>query len=415
MTAPVRLNSQQGYTVYCLNCGAAQAPEALRCAVCSGSLAFRYERDFETDAGFPNSMWRYWRLLPVGSPGEVVTLQEGGTPLLASRAHPARQLWYKDETRNPTGSHKDRALAVALSHAKALGCKTSVVVSSGSTGIANAAASARAGIQAVVVVARGVPEERLYPAYALGAHIIEVDAEVDTIVERVGELGASGQIYVSSTARSSNPYQAEGSKTIAYEIVEQLGAPPDWVVVPVGGGGTVAGVWRGFEDLRVLGRIDRCPRILGVVARGYDAIARALHDDLPDPMSVFGPEYVAPPTILVKIAHVYPPDGVEGLAALRDSGGVALVISEPEALEAQRRVAAEEGLYVEPSSAAAVAAYAKADAAGTIAAHETVVVLMSGSGFRETFVSSRRQPLEREVVTVDQMPDLLLDLQQKAM
>jgi threonine synthase len=291
----------------------------------------------------------------------------------------------------------------------------SVVVSSGSTGIANAAASARAGIRAVVVVARGVPEERIYPAYALGAHIIEVDAEVDTIVERIGELGASGQIYVSSTARSSNPYQAEGPKTIAYEIVEQLGAPPDWMVVPVGGGGTVAGIWRGFEELRALGRIDKCPRILGVVASGYDAIARALHDDLADPMAVFGPEYAAPPTILVKIAHVYPPDGVEGLAALRDSGGAAIVISEAEALEAQRRVAVEEGMYVEPSSAAAVAAYNDARATGVIGQDERVVVLMSGSGFRETFVSAQRRPVQRGQVNLQAMPDLLSDLQLQAM
>jgi threonine synthase len=295
-----------------------------------------------------------------------------------------------------------------------LGRKMSVVVSSGSTGIANAAASARAGIRAVVIVARGVPQERIYPAYALGALIIEVDAEVDTIVERIGELGSRQEIYVSSTARSSNPYQAEGPKTIAYEIVDQLGAAPDWVVVPVGGGGTVAGVWRGFEELRALGRIDNCPRILGVVARDYDAIARALHDDLADPMAVFGPEYVAPPTILVKIAHVYPPDGVEGLAALRNSGGVARVISETEALAAQRRVAAEEGLYVEPSSAAAVAAYDQAHASGAIGEDETVVVIMSGSGFRETFVSAERQPVIREGVSLQGMLDLLLDLQRKA-
>lgn len=395
------------FNIHCLACQRDQPPHAVRCESCGGALGFQYDaEDLVVDARF-DSMWRYWQLLPVESPDELVTLGEGGTPLLKRRSMPTGRHWLKDETRNPTGSHKDRPLAVALTHARRLRRGVSVVVSSGSTGIANAALSARAGIEAVVVVARGVPAPRVYPAFALGASVVEVDAEVDTIVERVACLGRSGVIYDSSTARSSNPYQAEGAKTIAYEVVEQLGDAPDWMVVPVGGGGTVAAIWRGFADLLRLGRIQRPPRLLGVVAAGYHAIEVALERGLDDPNVVFPPDHVAAPTILVKVAHVFPPDGVEGVAALRASGGAALVITDEDALAAQRRVGREEGLFVEPSSAAAIAGLDRAIELGMIDSSETVVTLLSGSGFRESFMSAERTPLESRAADIDELEAVL--------
>lgn len=395
------------YLVYCLGCGNEQALGALRCGNCGGSLSFQYERTFDVDPRFPDSMWRYWKYLPVMSPDEIVTLAEGGTPLLRSRAIGTPRLWFKDETRNPTGSHKDRALAVAVTHARATGRPLSVVVSSGSTGISNAALSARAGIHPVVVVARDVPEERIYPAFALGATIVQVDSDVDSVVEHIGQLGASGEVYVSSTARSSNPYQAEGPKTIAYEIIEQLGEVPDWVVVPVGGGGTVAGIWRGFQELLRVGRAERTPRLLGVVAAGYDAIARAMAEQIPDPGDVYPKSYSAPQTLLVKIAHVFPPDGVEAIEALRDSGGEAIVVDDSAALTAQAWLGSEEGLYVEPSSAATLAGLERARQSSLIDDDATVVMILSGSGFRESFVTSPRRPLDRIAVSIDDMPAVL--------
>src|SRR4051794_33842176 len=225
-------------------------------------------------------MWRWWPLLPVDNPDGIVSLGEGGTPLLPSRV--LRATSFKDESRNPTGSHKDRPLAVAMTHARALGREVAVVVSAGSTGIANAAMAARAGMRSVAFVPRGTPAERLYPVYALGSTVVVVDDEVDPIVDRLAAMAQDGDVYVSSTARSSNPYQAEGTKTIAYELAEQ-GGVPDWVVVPVGGGGTVAGIWRGFRDLQRLGWIDRVPRLLGVVARDYNALEVAFERGLDDP------------------------------------------------------------------------------------------------------------------------------------
>lgn len=404
---PTDAGVDMSYIVYCLACGNEQAPGALRCENCAGSLGFRYERSFDVDPRFPDSMWRYWKYLPVTAPDQIVTLAEGATPLLRSRAIGTPQLWFKDETRNPTGSHKDRALAVAVTHARAIKRPLSVVVSSGSTGISNAALSVRAGIHPVVVVAGSIPDERIYPAFALGATIVQVDADVDSVVEYIARLGASGEVYVSSTARSSNPYQAEGPKTIAYEVVEQLGEVPDWVVVPVGGGGTVAGIWRGFQELLRVGRIERTPHLLGVVAAGYDAIAQAMAGQISDPSDVYPRSYAGPPTLLVKIAHAFPPDGVEAAEALRDSGGEAIVVDESEALAAQARLGSEEGLYVEPSSAVALAGLERARQSSLIDDDAMVVMILTGSGFRENFVTSPRRPLDRMVVSIDDIPSVL--------
>ena len=394
---------------YCCACGAEQSAERLTCFACSGPLNFRYDRPLEADPRFTRSMWKYWRRLPIASPDDIVTLAEGATPLLESRVA-VGHVWLKDETRNPTGSHKDRALAVALTHAKAIGRRASVVVSAGSTGISNAAASARAGLRSVVVVGRGVPDERIYPAFALGAAIVEVDAEIDLVIERVAELGAGGRIYVSSTARTSNPYQAEGPKTIAYEIVEELGEAPEWVVVPVGGGGTVAGIWRGFLDLHAAGRIRQLPRLLGVVAAGYDAIARAFREPGREPDEIYPLGHVAPPTILAKIAHVFPPDGSEALDALRRSAGGSVVVTEYDAIAAQRQIGRDEGLYVEPSSAAAIAGLERARRDGLIDDGDRVVVILSGSGFRESFASASWRPLERITAGLAGMTELLVAL-----
>jgi threonine synthase len=221
-------------------------------------------------------MWRYYPLLPIADTDAVVSLGEGGTPLLRSTVHPAAEVYLKDETRNPTGSHKDRQVCVAINHARSLGRTTSVLVSSGSTGIANAAYCARAGMRSIVFMAEGVPADRVYPVYALGSTVVEVRGQVDALIARLNELAVQRGLYHSSTARICNPYQAEGAKTIAFEIVEDLGRVPDWVVVPLGGGGTLAAMWRAFSELSDRSMIGRLPRMAGVTPRSFNALERAL-------------------------------------------------------------------------------------------------------------------------------------------
>jgi threonine synthase len=401
------------FEIYCLRCGAVQDEEAARCDTCGGTLGFRYDYEaVEWDERFRGSMWRYRGLLPVADPDAIVTLGEGGTPLLVSRSFTGSRVYLKDETRNPTGSQKDRPLALAITHAREIGKNASIVVSSGSTGISNAALAARAGMRSIVVVAAGAPEERIYPVFALGATLLEADGQVDEVIERVEEAARDHGFYVSSTCRTSNPYQAEATKTIAYEIIEDLGRSPDWVVVPVGGGGTVAGIWRGFRDLQELGRISSPPRLLGVVASDYNAleVGYGLGTETADePFSFIAPGHRPPPTILVKIAHVYPPDGAEALQAVRASGGSFVSVTDEDALDAQFELGRREGLYVEPSSAAVLTAIQRTVERGDVGGDETVVVILSGAGFRETFVSLERRPLEKQPVALDELPETLAE------
>lgn len=360
------------------------------------------------DAAAPG-IWRYRAQLGLPAGTESVSLGEGGTPLHVSRGG-GESLLLKDETRNPTGSHKDRALAVALAHARAIGAHRSVVVSSGSTGVSHAAYAARAGIASTVLVPRGTPAGRLIPLLALGSTVLTVDSTVDGAIAATERLAAEHDLYLSSTCRSSNPHQAEGPRTIAYEIAEQLGDAPDWMVVPVGGGGTIAAIWRGFCELRAFGRVSRCPCLLACVPATHDVLARAARSPeraaelLAEADARSGSE---PATVQVKTAHMRPLDAEEALAAIGESNGTVLAVEDDAALDAQRRFGAAEGIYIEPSSAAAWDAYERARRAGTIAAADRTVMLVTGSGFRETFSVADRDWPEPRPVSLDELVDAL--------
>lgn len=401
------------YQTICLKCDVPQHdPAASDCRVCGGPLGFRYPyADVSWDDRFKGSMWRYWPLLPIASPDRIVTLGEGGTPLLRSRGFGDRRVYLKDETRNPTGSHKDRSLSVAITHGQTIGADVSVAVSTGSAGISNAALAARAGMRSVVVMTEGTPAERLYPMFALGAILVEVCAQIDRVVDQVIAVCREQGLYLSTTSRNSNPYQSEGNKTIAYEIVEDLGRAPDWVAAPVGGGGTISGIWRGFRDLQALGQISSLPKMVGVVPRDYNALEVAFDRGLERWEEVLAlPYHDPPPSILVKLAHSYPPDGLEGLQTVRASQGFFISVTDEEALAAQEELGHKEGLFVEPSSGACLAGTTRLLASGQVRPQEVVVALVSGSGFRETAVAMEHCPLERHAVSVEELPAILTGL-----
>jgi threonine synthase len=355
------------------------------------------------------SMWRFRERFPFEPKVEPVSLGEGGTPLLKSRLIPEIDLFWKDETRNPTGSHKDRALAIAATHARTIGAKTMAVVSAGSTGIANAAYAARAGLNSITLMSGGTPFSRTYPVFAFGSRLIELDANIDQIIAALESHNGQNGLYVCSTTRSSNAYQAEGPKTIAYEIVEDLGTAPDWVVVPTGGGGTVSAVWRGFAEFQEAGLIGAVPRFAAVVPKAYNALAIALAAGIDDVQRFNALPYrddVA--TVLTKLSHPHPPDGVEALAALRASGGTAVAVSDDDALDAVAMIGARDGLYLEPSSAVVLPALKELIAGGDIRPRQRVVALACGSGFRETFIMEQLRPSSVTSVRLDSLESLLL-------
>lgn len=351
------------------------------------------------------SMWQYAERLPVPAGADIVTLGEGGTPLVGSRLATDFRLLWKDESRNPTGSHKDRALSIAATHARASGARVMVVVSAGSTGLSNAAYAAQAGLAAVTLVGGEAPAARLMPVHALGSLIINVDAPIDDVIAAVRGFNGHDGIYDASTTRLSNPMQAEAPKTIAWEIVDDLGVAPDWVLVPTGGGGTLGGLYRGFRELLDKGAIDRLPRLVAVVPKGYDALRRALAEGVDDQAAFDALPYDdLAETVLTKLSHAHPPDGMEALEAIRITGGRVLVCDDASAIAAVRRIGAADGLYVEPSSSVACVAMDELWREGAIRRGETVVALACGSGFRETFVLQSAMHLEATRCSLKDIP-----------
>lgn len=392
----------------CDGCGRTADAAELRCHTCGGTIAFTYPPGRASWDPDRRGLWRYRSLLPTADGDDVVSLGEGGTPLLRSTMHTAAQVHLKDETRNPTGSHKDRQICVAINHARALGRNTSVLVSSGSTGLANAAYCARAGLRSIVFMAQGVPADRVYPVFALGSTVVEVRGQVDDLIDRLNELAVQRGLYHSSTARICNPYQAEGAKTIAFEVVEDLGRVPDWVIVPLGGGGTLAAMWRGFTELSERSEIDRLPRMAGVTPRSFNALERALERGYRTDEELQSlPHDPASASIQVKLAHAYPPDGADALAAIRESDGLIVSVTDEEALREAKRCSTTEGLYVEPSSGAGLAGLQRLLDEGRIAHDEVAVAVLSGSGFRETATTMDLQPLEREVLDMADLEPFL--------
>lgn len=344
------------------------------CPSCQGPLHFRY-----SGVAAPTrerSMWRFRSRLPVGETSEVVTLGEGGTPLLPVMSVRSAEVYLKNETVNPTGSHKDRALSVAVTRARDFGHRAVMLYSDGSTALSSAAYAARAGLRSVTVVGRGLPEARLRPLAAYGSSVLEYQGTAAEALDWAHEACRTLGIFETSTYRRANPYQAEGPKTIGLEIADALDGPPDWIVVPVGGGGTLAGIARAFEGRR--------PRLAGVLPAGYDLLPRALRlgTASEDELRALAPRE-GPPTLQAKIAMACPPDGLEAVAAVRDTGGVFLHATDEEVAAAMGTLAAREGVYAEPSAAAAWVGVEKLMAAGSVGRGMRVVAVITGSGFRE--------------------------------
>ena len=336
-------------------------------------------------------MWDWRALLPVALDIEPVTLGEGGTPLVAASRERGCRLFWKNEGVNPTGSQKDRAISVVFTHARAIGARRVALASTGSVGVACAAYAARARVPCVVLMPRGTPAERMAPMLALGATVVAMDATFVEIERLLGALDESW--YQASTIAGVNPWQAGGPKTIAYEIVAQLGRAPDWVVVPVGGGGTLAAIGTGFAELREFGRIDRLPRLVAVQSATFNALEIAMARGLTTMAEL---ETIAADerleTIARNLKHGVPPDAPGALAALRACNGLALSIEEDEIRRWHLRLAGEEGIFAEPSSAVTPAAVERLVGDGTIRRDDVVVGVITGSGFREIGALPRAAP-----------------------
>ncbi|HEY0188246.1 MAG TPA: pyridoxal-phosphate dependent enzyme [Cellulomonas sp.] len=327
-------------------------------------------------------LFRYAPLLPVDPAGALVSLGEGGTPLVpvprvgAEAGVPA--LYVKDESRNPTWSYKDRLAAVAVTKAVQQGHGTVVVASTGNHGAATAAYAARAGLRCVALTVASVPETMKTLMQSYGADVVAFDDPRDrwTVmragVEQRGWVPVSGYL---SPPSGSNPFGVDGYKTIAYEIVEQLGGrAPDVVVAPVAYGDGTAGMARGFADLVALGVVDRVPRM--VAAEPFGPHEAALRDG-------FRPGAAVPagPTVAFSIGSSTAT--WQAWHALRSTGGAAATADDRQVMAAQARLAATEGLYLEASSVITLAVLPTLVERGVVAPQDTVVLLGTSTGLKD--------------------------------
>jgi threonine synthase len=392
------------YELSCSRCGAAISPTVFHrvCAACGRDLAFRYDlSDVRLDRDLPG-IWRFIDLLPLDNPEQIVTLQEGNTPLIPTNlsAELGIRAFWKWEGGNPTGAQKDRGLAVAIAKGREFGFEAAIIASTGSAGLSSAAYAARAGMKHACLVSRDAPLPRVMPMVALGSAVFGVAGTIEDTLELLAAACDTLGAYETTTYRRANPYQSEGAKTLGYEIFLQFGSVPDWIVVPVGGGGTLGSIWRAFSDLRALGVIDRMPRLAGVQPADYNALQIAEENGLSTDAELRGLAWpAAPPTVLVKLQHTYPYDGEEALAAIRGSGGAVCVATDEEAFAAQRRIGASDGIYAEPSSTVTLTAIEALVAAGRIEPGQSVVGVLTGSGHRETHVLVERADAPLEVIT----------------
>ena len=338
-------------------------------------------------AGAPATLWRYADALPV-DPHLAISLGEGMTPLLPVDGVGHDRLFIKDESRNPTWSFKDRLASVAVSVARAMGARVIATSSTGNAGAAAAAYAARAGLPCIVFTIRGAAGPMLTQMRAYGAMVLAVDRKDDrwTLlsagVERFGWFPTSPFF---GPAVGSNPYGVEGYKTLAYEIVEQLGwQPPDWCVLPVCYGDALYGLWKGFEDMRAWGWIDRCPRLVAAETSGSLAAALDSGNDMPPDV----PRASASIAVSIDMSR----GTYQSLHALRKTRGHAIAIDDHEIELWQARLASTVGLFAEPSSVAAVAAVDRLSVAGTIKPGETVVALSTASGLKDVAAADRRLP-----------------------
>ncbi|HKB93389.1 MAG TPA: threonine synthase [Gaiellaceae bacterium] len=375
------------------------------CSRCFGPLDPVYDPERvvtreQIEAG-PPSIWRYAPLLPVAAPAEQ-RLPPGFTPLVAAprlaTALGVRELWLKLDTANPTHSFKDRVVAVACAKALELGSTTIACSSTGNLANAVAARAAAEGIDAAVLVPADLEPEKLVATAVYGAQIFAVNGSYDDCSRLSVELSFElDWAFVNVGLRS---YYAEGSKTLAFEIAEQLGWElPDAVVAPIASGAMYSKVHQGFTELLALGLVEgRSPRLVGGQAEGCAPVATAFAEGA-------RVKPVKPRTIARSIAIGSPADGDLAVATARASGGVIHAVPEGEIAENIRLLAETTGVFGETAPAAALGALREAVRRGELGEDDRVVLLVTGDGLKTpALVADRLQP-----VHVDPDVDLILE------
>lgn len=364
----------------CIECEESYPPfdfVIYKCHKCSGLLEVRYANLPTFDDFSGEGVWRYSASLPFDS---GVTIKEGNTPLYTVPNIEEKigidTLRVKHEGMNPTGSFKDRGMTVGVRVVQELGVKRLACASTGNTSASLAAYGSRAGLEVIVLLPKGkVASGKVAQASLHGAKILQVDGNFDECLDIVSELANRGEVYL---LNSVNPFRLEGQKTIGFEILEQsmkeIGRYPDRIILPVGNAGNTAALYKGFRELVTSGALDpnEVPKITGVQAEGAAPIVEAIQKNLDQVRRWPNVETKA---TAIRIGN--PVNSPKALTAIRETGGTAIAVSDEEILQAQCELA-EEGIGVEPASAASIAGLKKLREYGVVDGKEYVVCLATG-------------------------------------
>ncbi|QDX40962.1 threonine synthase [Salarchaeum sp. JOR-1] len=333
--------------------------------------------ELATDFAWPEtsgSLWAYSDLLPASNPVGIERAA-GGTPLVRAPRlddYAGCRVRVKDESANPTGSFKDRGTAVATAALRERGADAIGTVSHGNMAMSTAAHAASAGMDAVVLVPDGIPEERL-------GHIARYDPELYAVSGDYGRLYEASFSLSPTFVNSDSPLRVAGQKTTVVELLHQFDGVPDAVVVPVSSGGHASGTWKAVRELDAAGAIESVPELHFAQAAACDPIARAYRN---------GDETISPidnstETVAYSIANADPPSGTRVLRAARDTGGSVRSVDDDAILDAQRALAERAGLAVEAASATSLAAVRELTESGRLDEADDVAVVATGTGFRE--------------------------------
>ena len=386
----------------CSECGQCFEPDqvAYNCPTCGGNLDthFSFEKNpAEIDQSailqsIESSIWRYAPLLAAPDPGfgDTPLHQVGWTPVYQPEALQKslglRELWIKDESRNPSASFKDRASALVVARAIEADVQTIIAASTGNAGAAMACMAASVGKQAVIIAPRSAPPAKVAQLLTFGARVVLVDGTYDQAFDLSIEASLELGWYNRNTG--FNPYTVEGKKTAGLEIWEQVLHNRDkfaqnlTVFIPVGDGNILSGVAKGFVDLLALGWIEKLPKLVGVQAEGSAAIYNAFKtgENSIEPVNA--------KTVADSISVDLPRDGLRALKRVRQSGGYYLTVSDQEILQAIPTLG-KAGLFVEPAAAAAFAGLQSAIRQGLHQPDEPALVLCTGSGLKDVNAAMR--------------------------
>ena len=309
--------------------------------------------------------------LPVSKKTPVVSLREGGTPLVYACSLSETlecEVWLKFEGANPTGSFKDRGMTMAISKAAEDGARAVICASTGNTSASASAYAVKAGMVSAVLVPQGkIAMGKLAQAIVHGATLLQVDGNFDDCLTVARELSDS---YPVALVNSVNPVRIEGQKTASFEIVDQLGRAPDIHALPVGNAGNITAYWRGYTEYKADGVSDSCPRMWGFQAAGAAPLVQ-------------GSPVTSPETIATAIRIGNPASWDAAIAARDESDGLIDSVTDDEILSAYRLLASTEGLFCEPSSAAGVAGLLKVKSQGGLDSGQVIVATLTGNGLKD--------------------------------